>query len=606
MPKKNYWLKFHGVDYKAKVWLNKKLLGTHTGYFQPFEFKITNKLKPGENTIKVEIDPGLETPKDWPENKKHIKGIFGHHDIRPGSWHSKYGQDNPTGSIWNKVEIIETDGITPRVKNVWITPTLTNNYTRAILKIKIELENPALSRKSGTSKIIQQTIIIKKPRLWWTWDQGKPYLYKLKIHGLEIPFGIREIKMDKNQNIYLNGRRIFIRGSNIIPEEYLSTYTPKRIAKDIKLARQANINALRIHAHINRKEFYDACDKTGILVWQDFPLQWEYTNSPSFIKEAQRQIKDMVNLLYNHPSICIWCCHNEPMKSKKNLDPVLARTVARLDKTRPILPSSNFKEHPYPGWFVGKMDHFAALPGKPLPTEFGAQALPNLSTIKKIFTAKDLWPPNWNKWSYHNFVYEPTFYIAGIKKGKSIQEFIKNSQNYQAKLLKLAIEQYRAHKFTEISGLFQFMLVDPWPCISYSVLDYFRKPKKGYRTLKEVYQPVLLIYHQEKKVYTIGDKLKGMFYLVNDYPYGFRNVNLKMKLGNYSYPAKKINIPPNCCISANKLVYPLPLPKKIKPGAYKFILTLSKNKRIISENTYRVKLKRVPKGLLQYNAVFNF
>jgi len=594
ISKKDYWLRFNGVDYKAKVWLNNALLGAHTGYFQPFEFRITDKLKPGENIIKIAIDPGLENIKDWPENKHSIKGVFGHHDIRPGSWHPKYGQDRNTGGIWNNIELIETKG--PRIKNIWITPTLNKNYSKASIDIKIQIGR----------KIIRQKLIINHPRLWWTWDQGVPYLYILKIANLKIPFGIREIKTDKAQNTYLNGRRIFIRGSNIIPEEYLSKYTVKRIEKDIQLARNANINALRLHAHINRREFYSACDKAGFLVWQDFPLQWEYTNSPSFIKEAKRQIKDMVNLLYNHASIFVWCCHNEPIKSAKKIDPILVKTVKEIDKSRIIIPNSNFREHPYPGWFTGKMEAFASLPGKPMPTEFGAQALPRLSTLKKIFSKKDLWPPNWDKWSYHNFVYEQTFHIAGIKKGKSIKEFIKNSQDYQAKLLKFAIEHYRAAKFTQISGIFQFLLTDPWLCISYSVLDYLRRPKKGYWILKEAYQPVLVIYQPERDIFTCGDKLRGMFYIVNDYPYGFKNAELKIKLGNHSYPPKKIDIPPNCCINANKLVYPLPLSNRLKPGRYKLTLSLFKKDKPISKNTYTVKLNRIPKGLLKYNAVFNF
>lgn len=189
-----------------------------------------------------------------------------------------------------------------------------------------------------------------------------------------------------------------------------------------------------------------------------------------------------------------------------------------------------------------------------------------------------------------------------INKGKSIKEFIKNSQCYQAGLLKFAIEQYRMHKFTDVSGLFQFMFVDPWPCISYSVLDYCRKPKKGYWTLKEVYQPVLLIYQPEREVFTIGDQLRGMFYLVNDYPYRLKGVKLKIRLGNYSYPARKINIPANCCITANKLVYPLPIPKTMKPGKYKLTLTVGN----LSTNTYTVALAHIPKGLSKYNAVLNF
>lgn len=592
---REYWLSFNGVDYKARAWLNGKPLGTHTGYFQPFEFMVTKYLRQGKNILLVEVDSCPENTRDWPENKKVIKGVFGHHDIRPGSWHSGYGQDHSTGGIWNTVEIKETDKF--RIKNILVTPRLNKDYSRAKVDIKIDLG----------SRIIKKTINIKKPKLWWTWDQGKPNLYRLRIAKKEIVFGIREIKFDKNQNLYLNGRKIFVRGSNIIPEEYLSQYTKEKIEKDLHLAKNANINALRLHAHINRQEFYEACDRSGILVWQDFPLQWEYKNSIPFTKEAQRQCADMVNLLYNHPCIFFLCCHNEPIKSRNRLDPILAKTILRIDKTRPVITSSDFKEHPYPGWFVGRIEYFTSLPGKPLVTEFGAQALPGLSTLKRIFPKKDLWPPNWRKWAYHNFVYEQTFHIAGIDKGKSINEFIGNSQTYQARLIKFAIENYRAHKFSEITGLFHFMFVDPWPCISYSVLDYFRKPKKGYQTLKEVYQPVLLIYLPERAAFTIGDSLRGMFYLVNDYPYGFKNARLKIRLGNYTYPAKKIDIQPNSCIVANKLVYPLPLPKNLKEGEHRLILELYKSGgRIISRNTYTVVLKRIPEGLLEYNAVLAF
>lgn len=618
---KDYWLKFNGIDYKSRIWLNKKLLGTHTGYFQPFEFRITGLLKTGINTLLVEVDSSPERKTDWPENKKHIKGVFGHHDIRPGGWHPEYGQDHSTGGIWNSVELYASDKT--KINKLWITSKLYDNYKLAKIHIKAELQtkNPIRGRSSrqvgtasnetGKTRTLRKVLTIRNPKLWWTWDQGTLYLYNrtIEIGGIKqkITFGIREIKFDKNQNLYLNGRKIFIRGSNIIPEEYLSQYTIQRVKKDLQLVKNANLNALRIHAHVNRKEFYEECDRAGILIWQDFPLQWEYTNTRLFTKEALRQCEDMVNHLYNHPSIFFFCCHNEPIKSRKTLDPLLYKAVSKIDKTRAIIMNSDFKEHPYPGWFTGTMDCFGALPGKPLVTEFGAQALPNLSTLKKMFAKKDIWPPNWQKWSYHNFVYEPTFNIAKVDKGRNINEFIRNSQEYQSKLIKLAISLYRSQKFTQITGLFHFLFADPWPCISYSVLDYFRKPKSGYWALKEVCQPLLLIYLPERYVFTIGDSLRGMFYLVNDYPNGFKNVNLKIKLGNFQYPVRKINIQPNSCIVANKLAYPLPIPKNFKAGEYKLIIKLSRpGGKVISTSSHTVKLGQIPEGLLEYNAVFDW
>jgi beta-mannosidase len=602
-PEKNYWLKFNGVDYKAKVFLNNKLLGTHEGYFQPFAFNISKKIHKEINNLLVEVDSCPEKTKDWPENKRYIKGVYGHHDIRPGGWHPKYRYDHSTGGIWNTVELFETDA--ERIKNIWVTPILNKNYSKAKVIIKIKLE------KNGKTTITTKQIIINKPKLWWTHDHGKPYIYKLTIRAGNteetVAFGIREVKFDKNHNLFLNGRKIFVRGSNIIPEEYLSQYTEERIRQDIKLAKNANLNALRIHAHVTRKEFYDECDRQGILIWQDFPLQWEYANTPKFTKEAVRQIGDMVNFLYNHPSIFFWCCHNEPIKSRTKLDPILFKTVTKMDNSRAVIMNSDFKEHPYPGWFVGNMEHFVSLPGKPFITEFGAQALPDKSTLKKIFPEKDIWPPNWQKWSYHNFVYEQTLLIAGIKKGNSIEEFIVNSQDYQSKLIKFAIERYRSQKFIQVSGIFHFLLTDPWPCISYSVLDYYRVPKKGYFALKDAFQPLLMIYFPERASFTIGDSIRGMFYLINDYPYGFKNATMHISIGRHKFPTRKINIRPNSRIVANNIVYPLPLSKKFKEGKYNFKIQIKSSQgKVISENNYSIYLERIPKGLLEYNAIFDW
>ena len=76
--------------------------------------------------------------------------------------------------------------------------------------------------------------------------------------------------------------------------------------------------------------------------------------------------------------------------------------------------------------------------------------------------------------------------------GESLEEFVANSQRYQAELLKFAIERYRRHKYARIGSLFQFMFMDCWPSITWSVLSYDRVPKQGYRALQDAYQPVLV------------------------------------------------------------------------------------------------------------------
>ncbi len=79
----------------------------------------------------------------------------------------------------------------------------------------------------------------------------------------------------------------------------------------MRLAKDANLDFLRVHAHISRAELYDAADGQGLLLWQDLPLQWGYARSVR--AQARRQAREAVDLLAHHPSVVMWCGHNEPL-----------------------------------------------------------------------------------------------------------------------------------------------------------------------------------------------------------------------------------------------------------------------------------------------------
>ena len=79
----------------------------------------------------------------------------------------------------------------------------------------------------------------------------------------------------------------------------------------LRLHTDANLNLLHVHAHVLPPEFHKVCDRAGMLVWQDFPLQWGYSDELEFRADAVRQMRAMITGLYNHPSIIAWCCHNE-------------------------------------------------------------------------------------------------------------------------------------------------------------------------------------------------------------------------------------------------------------------------------------------------------
>ncbi|MGE5498015.1 MAG: glycoside hydrolase family 2 protein, partial [Syntrophothermus sp.] len=488
-------LVFNGVDYFTEIWINNVYAGRHEGYFQKFHFDVTENIKTKDNLLIVKVSSPKEEPGTvWPDRKKLIKGIFSHHDCRPGGWSHEYGQDKNTGGIWNGVFV--EYGADVFIENIRVNTKLNDSMSHASAFInmsyyslssdpvstKISVSVTAPSGDTTEHEVMREflkygeaaiSLEIQKPELWWTWDTGEQNLYTVKItsplfNDKQASFGIREVKLDDKKQFFLNGRRLFLRGTNVIPSQWLSDLTEEKITNQLSLIKEANVNIIRMHAHVNRHEYYDECDRMGILVWQDFALQWTYDESPEFTVNAVSQIKDMIRQRYNHPSIAFWCCHNEPGPQIDTLDNFLFDAAVSEDTNRIIRRASNYEEHPYDGWYWGKADHYEAAPMGPLVTEFGAQALPEKDSLAEIFQIDNLFPPDWEKWEYHNFQYEQTFMIARVEIGNSIDEFISFSQEYQAYLIRTAADSYRRRKNHGITGIFQFMFIDCWPSVSWS------------------------------------------------------------------------------------------------------------------------------------------
>lgn len=535
-------LRFEMVDYFADVYVNGHLAGHHEGSFQPFEFEVSRWLVQGDNVLAVKVaapaqvvDWSEQYPASWPKRQTQVKGIFGYHDTRPGGT-SNRGQERGTGGIVGNVTLRASSGVElvrAEVAPVDVTEQAATLHIDYVLRNWTGAERTSsltgeIAPRNFTSDYrdrftqpvtlppgetrVRITRRIERPSLWWSWDYGKPNLYQLSTtlsgasKGPQTSFGIRSIRRDDQWVWYLNGRRIFPRGSNYISTQWLSQADRAWYERDVELMLKANLNSIRVHAHLERPEFYQVADERGLMVWQDFPLQWGYSDLPSFHKEATRQVGDMVGLFFNHPSIIVWSMHNEAphamswMKRKVQnqnlaLDEALVAEAKRRDPTRVTHRDSGTGDgHPYPGWYGGKVVEYAALPGAPFLTEYGAQALPIPETMKTMMPAAAGWPmpdPAWDTWAFHNFQRDPTFNTAKIPLGKTLEEFIWNSQNYQAALLRFATEHYRRAKGTKVTGLYQFMFVDDWPSITWSVVDYYRRPKRGYTTLAESMQPTL-------------------------------------------------------------------------------------------------------------------
>jgi beta-mannosidase len=594
-------LRFDGVDYFTDVYLNGVHLGHHEGYFESFGFDVTAVLQNGRNQLAVRVDSPFEPvgPDGWHMRKRQIKGVLNHHDCRPGGGWVASGQAYNTGGIWNRVTLaihspITVDRVLLQADLDSEPPTLqgqivvTNRGEAMVVPLTLSCtpdnfndgdsyqNSITLTLPQGNSR--QSFILpVADVHRWQPWDRGFPNLYQFTVHNSQFTidysstFGFRTITVDENYRWTVNGRSYFPRGSNYIASQWLaetlfpdiahssqhpfpalneepSTAGESWFERDVNLMRAANLNLIRVHAHVLPPEFHAACDRAGILVWQDFPFQWGYSDDPAFHDEAERQARAMIEQLYNHPSIIAWCMHNEsPWDAEwmaeeaggsyepdhnRALDSRLYEMAQTLDPKRHVqLNSGTGDSHVYPGWYYGTWrDYASGDHGAPFPTEYGAQGIPAIRSTRQMFAqlgedaghnglvrfkawidqhpqwalAKDMPPIEevpadlhdaykvWQTWLFHNFQPPETFYRAGIELDDSLESFINNSQAYQNQINQFATETYRQNKYSKINGIIQFMFVEPWPAITWAVLDYWRRPKSAYAVLRTAMQPVLV------------------------------------------------------------------------------------------------------------------
>jgi beta-mannosidase len=572
-PGRRYWLRLDGVFYWSRPFLNGVDLGLHEGYFNPQEHDVTAALAQ-ENLLVVEVDCPDEHDK---ANKRLITGVFSHWDcIDP--------RTNP-GGIWLPVSLIETGPArlvnlrchTERVEahlatvaygltiNAATTHTAELTWTFAPRNFAGEVQTfRHCQGLTAGEQEIRGTLAIRDPRLWWSHDLGHPNLYdvsvQLTIDGQpsdvqQFAFGLRLFEL-RDWIAYLNGQRLLIKGNNYAPgDTRIARMTNEAYQRDIQLAVDCHMNLLRVHAHVEHPAFYRAADEAGLLLWQDFPLQWLYRRS--VLEPARRQVRAMTRLLYNHPSIVIWCMHNEPVYladtkdetrltryrtiasafglnwNRQVLDPLLKKEAQYHDPTRPVIRSSGEfyvpglsgggDGHFYFGWYLsyGRKRLFDELRQRfprniRFVTEFGAQSFPNIESCARFM------PTDINKLDVaqltdrHHFQPEAMANWYDWRSFESLEELVRYSQDYQSEINRYYIDRLRYHKYRPTGGIVPFVFNDSNPAVQWSVVDYWRVPKQSYYALKLAFKPDYIFTLLDHDYYQIGQSVEIPVYVVND------------------------------------------------------------------------------------------
>ncbi|MHA1339820.1 MAG: glycosyl hydrolase 2 galactose-binding domain-containing protein [Promethearchaeota archaeon] len=331
-----------------------------------------------------------------------------------------------------------------------------------------------------------------------------------------------------NWTININGNNLFLRGINWVPPDSLfGRISEQRYKKLIDLAKDINIDMFRVWGGgiEEKKEFYDLCDKEGIMVWQEFPFACtNYPNYENYLKIVNRECLSIVKRTAQHPSVVLYCGGNEfNPYINKHIIKIVKRAVREESSLTKCISASPFKgdDHNWRVWGARQLFNAYEVNGTnifQMLTEFGLQAFPNINTLRECIgndnlintfnlasdlESKDIDSINQKLLgeSIDKFKEYLSYHKADLngfrdyakKFGKQIStigDFIEFSQKLQAHGLKYAIEICRSG-YPNVSGVFPWQFSDPWPNISWSVVDYYFRPKLAYKMLKIAYSPIL-------------------------------------------------------------------------------------------------------------------
>ncbi|MDR6553143.1 glycosyl hydrolase 2 galactose-binding domain-containing protein [Paenibacillus qinlingensis] len=393
-------LHLHGIDYRAHIYLNGTLLGSHESMFVPAEYEVASHLRYGaDNLLTVVLDPAPPSESQMGRTSK-----VGHTKTRMNYWWDFTPRMIHLG-IWQEVYIAFSGPVT--VEDIYIRPQLNMDYTRAEVSVDIEL----ISRKAISAEIdltiahngsqvailtcsaqkltegvtkLEVMMPIDDPELWWPNGEGAQPLYQLTVsvresgaeevmYQRETEFGIRQVEFSPNETSHptalpytftLNGRKVYVKGYNWVPIDVL--YGVERLEKLehlLTLAKEANVNLIRVNGVglIETDAFYNLCNRLGLMVWQEFNLTSSAFNSKpkedeSFINQVIQEAESIIPLKRNHPSLVLWCGGNElesldklPLNEEEPVLAALKAIVKRLDPDRLWLPCSPSGPLPFNG-----------------------------------------------------------------------------------------------------------------------------------------------------------------------------------------------------------------------------------------------------------------
>lgn len=530
-PGRRIWLNFGGINWKADVYFNGTRLGRVDGTFMRARFDVTALARPGgRNALAVLIHkpatPGTVREKTADETGSN-GGALGadnpcFHATAGWDWiPSIRGRDI---GIWSDVSVTMTGPVV--LEHPMVTSTLPlPDTSSADVSVEVALRNSASGPVAGTlrgrfgnvdferqvevpagaSVVVKfdpaavPALRLQKPVLWWPVGYGGPGLYNVRLEFVTAAGGVSDSKSFKagvrqftysEENgalkIFVNGRRFIGRGGNWGFSESNLLYRAREYDAAVRYHRDMGFTMIRNWVgQVGDDAFFDACDRYGVVVWQDFwlanPLDGPNPDDNAlFLSNAA----DFIDRIRTHPSVGLYCGRNEG-NPPAPINDGLEKLVATLHPGIRYIPNSAFGVvsggGPYHLMPVGY--YFDQRATAKLHSELGMANIVSMDSLRLMMPEADQWPQG-RVWGLHDFT------TRGAQRGGELRKTIEQSYggaSGAAEWVELAqFADYDGHRALfeaqgkNRMGVLMWMSHPCWPSFVWQTYDYYLEPTAGY------------------------------------------------------------------------------------------------------------------------------
>ncbi len=547
-----------GLDCRGEIFVNDRPVQSFEGMFSPVRVDISQAVRPDrENLLRIVFrqPPEIDGQYGYTSRVEDVKARF------------SYGWDwcpraVPVG-IWDDIFLAVHRRLCVRdlyargeaARGGWrVAVDLSLEvFCGGLYELELRLRGPGRRlrwtirrRLAPGTRSLHCALPVPSPALWWPHGCGRQDLYRLAVRIRDEGggtcaeetrvIGFRRVRLVPTAGadgalpygLEINGRRMPIKGVNWVP--LTPFYGEARRAgyeKVLGRFRDMGCTVLRVWGGgiVEKQDFYTACDRMGLLVWQEFPLTSSGIDNrpneqPAYLDRLREAAEAFIRRARSHPSHAVWCGGNElmddgyvPVGADHPTIRLLQELVRRMDRRKPFLPASpsgprftvelrsvgrNVHHDVHGPWkYLGEKEHYALFNADDaiLRTETGCPAAARYEALRHYADGRELWPPDEGNpyWAHRGAWWiqrrELDRLFGGWEKGE-LRRYLAFSRYLQAEALRYAAAR-TLMRWPRAAGFLVWMGNESFPnAANTSVLEFDGSAKPAYYALRRVFGPL--------------------------------------------------------------------------------------------------------------------